>query len=464
MAESILIIDDENNLRDTLREILATEGYDILEARDGREGLEHLRDGSPDLILCDWKMPVAGGEEMLAELNRRDLTRNLPVIVMTAHGTGQNAMKSIQLGAYEFLTKPIDFDELIATVRRALDHRKRQHEVDTIRNAQPPFAGPRDSADAMIGASRAMLQLFKSIARVADTDATVLITGESGSGKEHVARTIHQQSPRAGRPFIVVNCAALPAELLESELFGHEKGAFTGALARKPGKFESAQGGTVFLDEIGELPLTLQPKLLRVLQEHAFEPIGSSETIRADFRVVAATNRNLGKEVEARRFRADLFYRLQVFSVIVPPLRERRTDILPLAEHFLHQFTVRNNTSASGFTDDAALLLQQYSYPGNVRELEHIIERAAILAGGRVITRDIIAEAMPAQPQANSFAENEDLLDMPFHASVAAWEKKLIENALAHSAGNKSNAARRLGIQRRLLYDKMKSLRIEAAE
>jgi DNA-binding NtrC family response regulator len=465
LAECILIIDDERNLRATLREILSAAGYATLEAENARDGIETLRDGSPDLVLCDWKMPVAGGEHMLTELGKLDLTRDLPVIVMTAHGTGNNAMRSIQLGAYDFLTKPIDYDELLATVQRALEQRKRQKEIKLTRSAGPGPSLPRDAADRLIGSSRAMLDLFKSIARVADTDVTVLITGESGSGKERVARTIHRQSTRADKPFVVVNCAALPADLLESELFGHEKGAFTGAIARKIGKFEYAAGGTIFLDEIGELPLALQPKLLRVLQEHAFERVGSAETIHADFRVVAATNRNLEEEVTAKQFRADLFYRLQVFAIVVPPLCERRTDIVPLAEHFLHQFAVRNGVPPSAFTEDATLVLQQYSYPGNVRELEHIIERAAILAGGRVITRDILVMSIPGfADRASSRVAPDNLMQLPFHQSVAAWEKKLIENALAQTSGNKSDAARRLGIQRRLLYDKMRSLGIDTAD
>jgi DNA-binding NtrC family response regulator len=370
-------------------------------------------------------------------------------------------MSAIQLGAYDFITKPLEMDELLATVKRALHHVRLQHELDELRAERSGEGHSSRDAETMIGSSRPMLDLFKAIARVASTDTSVLILGESGSGKELVARTIHRQSRRAAKPFVVLNCAALPADLLESELFGHEKGAFTGAHIRRAGKFESASGGTVFLDEIGELPLALQPKLLRVLQEHSFERLGSSETVAADFRLVAATNRLLQDEVEERRFRADLYYRLQVYTVTVPPLRERRTDIFPLAEHFLRRFAERNGFVASSFTDDAVLVLQQGSFPGNVRELEHLIEHAAVLAAGKVVTAEILHRSMAQPPERAAPADLAQLLRLPFHESVAAWERKLIENALTESGGNKAEAARRLGIQRRLLYEKMKAFGME---
>jgi DNA-binding NtrC family response regulator len=465
MPERILVVDDERNLRLTLREILAGHGFEIAEAENGKAALEALRQCAPDLVLCDWKMPGTDGEYLLRGLRDLGSPQWLPVIVMTAHGTGQNAMTAIQLGAYDFITKPLDMDELLATVKRALHHVNLQHEVDDLRAERSGKLLKEDGeTEQMIGSSRPMLDLFKAVGRVAATDTSVLILGESGSGKELVARTIHRQSRRATGPFVVVNCAALPAELLESELFGHEKGAFTGAHSRRAGKFESASGGTVFLDEIGELPLALQPKLLRVLQEHTFERLGNSETIAADFRLVAATNRSLLEEVEEKRFRADLYYRLQVFTVTVPPLRERRTDILPLAEHFLRQFAERNGFSPSAFSDDAVLVLQQSSFPGNVRELEHLIEHAAVLAAGRVVTCEILHQSMLQPPEREAPSDLAQLLRMPFHESVAAWERKLVENALNDSGGNKADAARRLGIQRRLLYEKMKALGIESSD
>jgi DNA-binding NtrC family response regulator len=465
MPERILVVDDERNLRLTLREILVGHGFEVAEAEDGKAGLEALRQCAPDLVLCDWKMPSADGEFLLRRLGDLESPKWLPVIVMTAHGTGQNAMTAIQLGAYDFITKPLDMDELLATVRRALHHVKLQHEVDELRAERSGQLVKEDNeTELIIGSSRPMLDLFKAIGRVAATDTSVLILGESGSGKELVARTIHRQSGRSAKPFVVVNCAALPADLLESELFGHEKGAFTGAHTRRPGKFESAAGGTVFLDEIGELPLALQPKLLRVLQEHTFERLGSSETVAADFRLVTATNRFLQEEVEEKRFRADLFYRLQVFTVTVPALRERRTDIVPLAEHFLRRFAERNRLPPSELTDDAVLALQQSSFPGNVRELEHLIEHAAVLAAGRVITSEILHRSMLQPLERETLSDLAQLLRLPFHESVAAWERKLVESALIESGGNKADAARRLGIQRRLLYEKMKALGLESSE
>ena len=276
-----------------------------------------------------------------------------------------------------------------------------------------------------------------------------------------VARTIHENSARSRKPLIIVNCAALPPDLLESELFGHERGAFTGAVNQKMGKFEAADGGTVFLDEIGELPLALQPKLLRVLQEHTFERVGSTSPLHANVRIIAATNRMLEEDVEEKTFRADLFYRLNAYVIRLPPLRNRRSDILPLAEHFLERYAARNQTSIAGLTEDAIFALQQYSYPGNVRELEHLMERAAVQAGGRAITVELIEHQLaPVQSVLPSELRLETLLELPFHESIARWEKRLIENALQISRGNKAEAARRLGIHRRLLYKKLYELGI----
>jgi DNA-binding NtrC family response regulator len=459
MEELVLVIDDERNLRTTLSEILRGSGYEVAEADNSENALESIRRRTPDLILCDWRMPGGDGESFLRAMTDLGLVNQIPIIVMTAHGTGSAAMMAIRFGAYDFLTKPLDFDELLATVRRALDHARLQREVQELRRQR--VKAPSVRGEILLGASRPMLEVYKAIGRVASTDATVLLLGESGSGKELAARTIHLQSQRADKPFVIVNCAALPAELLESELFGHEKGAFTGAIARKPGKFESAAGGTVFLDEVGELPLSLQPKLLRVLQEHTFERLGSNETIHSNFRVIAATNRSLEKQVSEKQFRPDLFYRLQAFTIQLPPLRERRTDILPLAEHFAAEFAARNNIASAEFSNDALLLLQQYGYPGNVRELEHIVERAMILSGGRLITADVLRETLPTEKVPSPGEAVQGVPDLPFHESVAAWERQLIQRALAESNGNKAQAARRLGIQRRLLYEKLKILGLE---
>jgi len=299
-------------------------------------------------------------------------------------------------------------------------------------------------------------EIFKNIGRVAATDVGVLLLGESGTGKEVVARTIHENSARSRRPFIILNCAALPPELLESELFGHERGSFTGAIAQKRGKFEAADGGTIFLDEIGELPLALQPKLLRVLQEHAFERVGGTASIHADIRAISATNRPLVDDVEQKTFRPDLFYRLNAFTVRLPPLRERQTDILPLAEYFLARYAQRNQVTSTGLAADAITTLQSHSFPGNVRELEHLIERAAVKAGGRAITAEHIEEELAKESSvAPGVFDTQAMAGMPFHDAVANWERHLIEQALMVSHGNKSDAARKLGIHRRLLYEKL---------
>jgi DNA-binding NtrC family response regulator len=464
--QSILVVDDDRNLRLTLKELLEEAGYDVGEAADGNRATAWLEERKADLVLCDWKMPEAGGEALLRRLSADGVLEHLPVIIMTAHGTGPNAMAAMQLGAYDFVTKPLDLDEVLTTVKRTLHHLELQREVERLRAQRFQNSSPDEqTVDAqqtrLVGGSKVWLEVFKAIGRVAKTDISVLLLGESGTGKELVARTIHENSLRRQRPFIVINCAALPHDLLESELFGHEKGAFTGALQQKLGKFESAAGGSVFLDEIGELPLTLQPKLLRILQEHTFERLGGTASIRADFRVIAATNRMLAEEVEEKTFRSDLYYRLQAFAIQLPPLRQRRSDILPLAEYFLARYEQANSQRSAGLADGAVVALQQYSYPGNVRELEHIIERAAVQGSGRLITEEIIRDAMPATSISAPESLAVALLELPFHASVAAWEKRLIEQALRESHGNKADAARRLQIHRRLLYEKMEQLGFE---
>jgi two-component system response regulator AtoC len=306
-----------------------------------------------------------------------------------------------------------------------------------------------------------MLDVFITIGKVAATDSTVLICGESGTGKELVAEAIHNYSGRKGESFVVVNCAALPENLLETELFGHERGAFTGAVGRKVGRFEMAEGGTIFLDEIGELTPSLQAKLLRVLQERTFERVGGTETIAGNFRVLAATNRDLEASVRGHVFREDLYYRLNVVRIQIPPLRERRSDIVPLAEHFLERYSLKNGLDVVGFSDEAILMLQNYFYPGNVRELENMVERAVLMARGRVI----MPEHFPARSSGGSNGDARqlevDLLALPFHKSIAELEKRLIRKVLKDSAGNKSEAANRLQINRRLLYNKMEEHKIE---
>ena len=453
MTATILIVDDEANLRKTLAEIMRARGYSILEADDGTSAIEVLRASTPDLIFSDWKMPKMGGEEFLQQLHGNPRLASVPVIVITAYGSSHSAIEAVRLGAYDYVTKPFDMDEIVLTAERALDHSALNSEVLRLKsqNGQGFVSG----AGRLIGASGPMLEVFIMIGKVAETDSTVLICGESGTGKELVAEAIHNYSQRKDKPFVVVNCAALPDNLLETELFGHERGAFTGAVGRKTGRFELAEGGTIFLDEIGELSPSLQSKLLRVLQERTFERVGGTETIRGNFRVLAATNRDLEASVRANVFREDLYYRLNVVHIQIPPLRDRRSDIVPLAEHFLHLYSEKNGFEAVGFSDEAVLMLQNYFYPGNVRELENMIERAVLMARGRVV----MPEHFPARTSSNGHGDSGqpevDLLALPFHRSIAELEKLLIRKALAESGGNKSEAANRLQINRRLLYNKM---------
>jgi DNA-binding NtrC family response regulator len=459
MSTAILIVDDEANLRKTLAEILSTRGYSILEADDGATAVKLLRDATPDLIFSDWRMPQMGGEEFLQYLRGEPRLASIPVIVITAFGSSHSAIEAVRLGAYDFVTKPFDLDEIVLTAERALDHSSLNREVVRLR----AHGGQSHAAAAgrLIGSSGPMLDVFIMIGKVAETDSTVLICGESGTGKELVAEAIHSYSQRKDKPFVVVNCAALPDNLLETELFGHERGAFTGAGGRKIGRFEMAEGGTIFLDEIGELSPSLQSKLLRVLQERTFERVGGTETIRGNFRVLAATNRDLEASVREKVFREDLFYRLNVVRILIPPLRERRSDIVPLAEHFLRFCSDKNGVSAVGFSDEAILMLQNYFYPGNVRELENMVERAVLMARGRVV----MPEHLPARADGNGDRDSQeleiDLLSLPFHESISKLEKRLIENAIKQSGGNKSEAANRLQINRRLLYNKIEEYKIE---
>jgi len=459
MSAAILIVDDEANLRRTLAEILSAHGYTILEAEDGAAAVKLLHDATPDLIFSDWKMPQMGGEQFLQYLRSEPRLASIPVIVITAFGSSHSAIEAVRLGAYDFVTKPFDLDEIVLAAERALEHSSLNREVVRLRAQGGP--GHVAAAGRLIGSSGPMLDVFIMIGKVAETDSTVLICGESGTGKELVAEAIHSYSQRKDQPFVVVNCAALPDSLLETELFGHERGAFTGAIGRKMGRFEMAEGGTIFLDEIGELSPGLQSKLLRVLQERTFERVGGTETIRGNFRVLAATNRDLEASVREKVFREDLFYRLNVVRIPIPPLRERRSDIVPLAEHFLRIYSDKNSLPAIGFSDEGILMLQNYFYPGNVRELENMVERAVLMARGRVV----MPTHLPARAHRDGDAEAQgleiDLLSLPFHKAIAELEKRLIERAMRESGGNKSEAANKLQINRRLLYNKMEEYKIE---
>ena len=461
MSRTILIIDDEANLRKTLAEILAGKGYDVLEAGDASEAVDLLANCVPDLVFTDWRMPKGGGEAVLQHMRGEKHLSAIPVIVITAFGSSHNAIEAVRLGAYDFVVKPFDLEEISLAVERALAHSSLNKEVADLRariERQSTLGAGR-----LIGSSARMLDAFKMIGKVAETDTTVLISGESGTGKELVAEAIHNYSRRKGNAFVVVNCAALPETLLESELFGYERGAFSGATARKIGRFEMAEGGTIFLDEIGELSPNLQAKLLRVLQDHSFERLGGTETIGGDFRVLAATNRDLDATVRERLFREDLYYRLNVVRINVPPLRERRSDIVPLAEHFLRLYSEANGLPAIGFSEEAILMLQTYSYPGNVRELENMVERAVLMARGRAIMPSHFPQRLtaPAAAIPGAASADLDLMSLPFHKAVGELEKRLIENALRLAQGNKTEAANRLQINRRLLYQKIEEHQIK---
>jgi len=440
MKDHILIVEDEVNALQALTAILTDEGFAVSGASRGTDGLDLALKLEPDLILLDIRLPDLDGLTILERL--RAGYSNAAVIIMTAETSSSNAIRATKLGAFDYIAKPINDEHLRVVIARALEYRRLESELK--KHSPQVGAGP----NGMIGHSVGMQSVYKLIGRVADTAANVLIGGESGTGKELVASAIHEYSARARGPFIKVNCAAIPEHLLESELFGHEKGAFTNALARRIGRFEQANGGTLFLDEIAELPLALQAKLLRAIQERSIERLGGNLPIHIDFRLLAATAQDLNNAVAQGRFREDLFYRLNVVNIQIPPLRERREDIPLLIQRFL----ARSERPVQ-IRDDALEVLMQQDWPGNVRELENVITRAIVLAPGGLIT--------PVQVQPNvSEASSEDWLsriplDKGYWATIRDVEAALVKRALTQAKGNKAEAARLLQIQRRLLYEKM---------
>src|SRR4051812_41865876 len=362
----ILVVDDEATARSGLGKLLAQEGYQVLQAADGREALEVVADQAPELIITDLKMPVMDGMELLTQLRERNVST--PAIVATAFGEVSSAVAAMRAGAEDYLTKPIDFDALLLVVERTLAREELKSEAENLRRQLR--ARDKEGLEGLLGASPAMQRVYQMVRQVAAARATVLITGESGTGKGEVARALHSLSPRKDAPFVSLHCAALAESLLESELFGHERGAFTGADKRRIGRFEQANGGTLFLDEVGEIPPATQVKLLRVLQERTFERVGGNEPVRVDVRLIAATNRNLAADVQEGRFREDLYYRLNVVHIEMPPLRVRDTDVLLLANHFLRRFAEENKRRVDGFSDEARARIVAHRWPGNVRELE----------------------------------------------------------------------------------------------
>jgi two-component system response regulator AtoC len=440
----ILIVEDECGALNSLATLLTEEGYDALKAGDGERGLFKALSEEPDLVLLDIRLPKMDGLTILQKM--RQGHNDAAVIIMTADTTSSNAIKATQYGAFDYITKPINFDHLLILVRRALEYRDLEREVRKLRSGQAEVK----AYPAMVGHTPAMQQVYKLIGRVASSDATVCVVGESGTGKELVVNAIHEYSPRAHGPLVKVNCAAIPETLLEGELFGHEKGAFTHAMSRRIGSFEQANEGTLFLDEIAELPLSLQAKLLRAIQERTIERLGSNQPIQTNFRLVVASAQDLDEAVATGSFREDLFYRLSVVKICLPPLRERREDIPLLVQRFLGR-----SEKPVTIQQDALDRIIGHSWPGNVRELENVVARAIAIAPGGVITADCIE--FPRRPAPAGIGW---LASIPYHegfkAVVHMVEAELLRAALAEVEGNKLKAAALLGIQRRLLYEKMR--------
>ena len=445
----ILIADDDPSIRSLLKAFLENEGFVVSEARNGAEVLGSLGNGKPDLLVMDVRMPEMSGIDVLQKISDQNL--DIPVLVMTAYGTSNIAIKAIQLGAHDYITKPFALDDVLHSINRFFDYQALTNEVKTLRVQ----LGEYDPSDRIVGRSPAMLEIYKTIGKVAKTDATVLITGETGTGKELVAEVIHQNSLVRHGPLVKVACASLPETLLESELFGHEKGSFTSAYTQRKGRFEIANKGTIFLDEIGEMTLGTQKKLLRVLQEKEFERVGGSTPIKVDVRVIAATNKRLSEEVAKGNFRDDLFYRVNVISVHMPPLRERKEDIPLLVEHFLNKHRFSPNSPPARISEDALENLMRHDWPGNVRELENTIERAVVLSQGGVITAQHLV-LVPLTERKFLDLEQKVQKRVPLKDIIAEVEKQLILEALEQAQGNRSQAAKILGIYRRLLYAKMK--------
>jgi len=456
----VLVVDDETNLRESLAELIESEGFVVTQAMNGEEAITLLRDGSlaPDIIFLDVRMPKMDGLTMLQLIRDEHLT-DAPVIVISAFGESSKTIEAMRLGAYDYITKPLDLDELLHTLQRAAAQRRLSMDATDARNQIKDAdsferTGSSNEQTEIIGTSRAIRDVFKQIGRLAATDATILITGESGTGKELVARAVHNHSARARSPFVAANCGALPENLIEAELFGHERGAFTGAERQKKRRFELAHAGTLFLDEIGELTAGAQVKLLRALQERRFERVGGTQTICVDVRVIAATNRDLKREVEEKRFREDLYYRLSVIEIRLPPLRTRLSDVPQLAEYFIERAALRHSLTPRTLSDKALRALLSYDYPGNVRELENMIERAVVTSGTDVILPEHLFGDAPHTLEIEARGDK-SFLEMPFKEAVAVLERELIRRALEAANGNRAEAARRLGINRRLLYSKL---------
>jgi len=439
MLNKILVVDDEHLIRWSLEQNLKKQGYEVFTAESGEEALRISREEQPELVLLDIQLPGISGIEVLGKLKETD--EDIIVIMVTAHGGLETAVDAMRMGAFDYVSKPFNLDELSLIIRKALENSYLKREVTRLRYES------KKSAPNIIGGSRHMQSLMGVLEKVAASEAsTVLVQGESGTGKELVAKWIHYRSNRAEKPFIAINCAAVPATLLESELFGHEKGAFTDAKVTKKGLFELADGGTVFLDEIGDMEMGMQAKLLRFLEDRSFRRIGGSRVYTVDVRIISATNKDLQKSIEEKQFRNDLYYRLQVIPIFIAPLRERKEDIIPLATHFVEMYNRDFNKKVSGIDDIAKTLMVDYSWPGNVRELKNVIERAIILGS----SERLLAENLP-QEITSAVVQRGDSSPAPFRLppegiDIEELEKDLIHQALASSAWNQSKAARKLNL------------------
>ena len=464
MAATILVVDDEKNIRRTLQMVLEGAGFNTLEAGSAEDGLDMLKNEEVDLVILDVRLPKMSGIEALSQLRNQPETRRLPVLMVSGHASLEEAVQAVQLGATDFFEKPLDRDRVLVTVRNALKTWQLQREVEQLR-------ADVEHRYEMIGESPVMRELFAQLEKVAPTNGRVLITGESGTGKELIARAIHRLSPRAGGPFIKVNCAAIPAELIESELFGYERGAFTGAQGRKKGMFELANEGTLFLDEIGDMSASAQAKVLRALQSGEISRVGSETAIAVDVRVLAATNKDLEVEVQEGRFREDLFFRLNVVPMVSPPLRERKVDVPLLAKGFLREFSVENGLREKPIDEGVLEALAERSWPGNVRELRNVVERMAILSGDRITEEDLPAEgvlsegrresAPPTELPATHDESGERLTLRDYRNRV---EKEYILRTLDEVGWNISRAATILGVERTNLHKKMRTYGIRRAE
>lgn len=450
MSHRILIIDDEKNIRTTLARGLDLEGFTVEGADAGLSGLAAIAANPPDLVLLDLKLPDIDGLTVLERL-RASMPEPPAVVMMSGHGTLEAAIRATRLGALDFLEKPVEFERLLLTVKNAL-------RLSTLDKQVGALSRSVEKRSGMVGDSRALNGVLEAVRRAAPTKARVLITGESGVGKELVAKAIHDLSKRADNPFVKLNCAAMTETLVDSELFGHEKGAFSGADKRHLGRFERADGGTLFLDEVGELPLGTQAKLLRVLQEGELERVGGSGTVRVDVRVIAATNRSLDVEAREGRFREDLYYRLNVVPIHVPPLRERSEDIPALARFLLEKSCAENELGEKTWSDDALAVLQTHSWPGNVRELVHVVDRLAILVAGDVVRGSDVRAALPGAQKLEGTAIPDE---GPLYQLLESFEKRIIEDRIARFNGNMSRAAEDLGLERSHLYKKVRRLGVQ---